>query len=73
MCYNLKEFIIEKNNEEDIENEAREDIKRKYSEEQHEERRMRRVPDILSVCMQDFLHSRKSELRESESLRISDR
>ena len=26
--------------------------------------RMRRVPDILPVCLQDFLHSRKSELRE---------
>ena len=27
-----------------------------------EKRRMRRVPDFLPVCMQDFLHCRKSDL-----------
>ena len=27
---------------------------------------MRRMPDVLSVCMQDFLHGGKSELREDE-------
>jgi hypothetical protein len=36
---------------------------RKHTEEQHEERRLRRVPDILPVCMQDILYSRKPELR----------
>ena len=30
---------------------------------QHEERRLRRVPDILPVCMQNILYSRKPELR----------
>ena len=28
----------------------------------------RRVPDFLPVCLQDFLHGRKSELREQQPL-----
>ena len=31
--------------------EARKNVKHKHTEEQHEEGRMRRVPDIMSVCM----------------------
>jgi hypothetical protein len=34
--------------------------------------RLRRVPDILPVCMQDFLYRRKSELREHEPLVFDD-
>ena len=36
--------------------------------EQHEEGRLRRVPDILPVRMQDILHSRKPELRKQQPL-----
>ena len=32
---------------------------------------MRRVPDILPVRMQDFLHRWKSELRESVDRKIT--
>ena len=31
-----------------------------------EKRRMRRVPDIMSVCVQDILYRRKSDLREQK-------
>ena len=38
----------------------------KYADpaEYDEEGRLRRVPDFLPVCMQDFLHGREPELRE---------
>ena len=43
--------------------ETHQNFKYKKLTEYNEKRRMRRVPDILSVCMQDILYSRKSELR----------
>ena len=46
--------------------EARKDFNYQRSEGVHEEGRMRRVPDFLPVCMQDFLYRRKSELRAVE-------
>jgi hypothetical protein len=42
--------------------EARKDIKYKKTAEHSEKRRLRRMPDLLPVCMQDKLHSGKSEL-----------
>jgi hypothetical protein len=44
------------------ENEAYKDTCHKKSEGIHEKRWMRRMPDILSVSMQDILYSRKPEL-----------
>ncbi len=52
--------------EEDTEYETYQDFKHKRSEGIHEEGRMRRVPDILPVSLQDILHSRKPELREGK-------
>ena len=46
--------------------ETRENIKYTDHEQQPEIERMRRVPDILPVCMQDILYSRKSDLRAEE-------
>ena len=43
-----------------------ENIKYTDHEQQPEKERMRRVPDILPVCMQDFLHCGKSDLRAEE-------
>ena len=39
------------------------DIKYKKITEHNQKRRMRRVPDIMPVSMQNFLHSRKPDLR----------
>ena len=43
--------------------EACTDIKHKKVTEHCKEGRLRRVPDLLPVSMQDFLHRRKSDLR----------
>ena len=48
---------------------AYQDIEYQESAEYRKEGRMRRVPDILSVCMQDFLYRWKSELR-AEVIRL---
>ena len=37
-------------------------FKFQHFKEQHEEGRLRRMPDILPVCVQNILHSRKPEL-----------
>jgi len=39
------------------------DIKYQEITEHNQKRWLRRVPDILPVCMQDILYSRKPELR----------
>ena len=39
------------------------DIKYQEITEHNQKRRLRRVPDILPVCMQNILYSRKPELR----------
>jgi len=51
----LREFIEyqEGKNHEESKN-----FNKQYIKEQHEEGWMRRVPDFLSVCMQDFLYRR---------------
>jgi hypothetical protein len=51
---------------EDRSYEACEDIKYQESSEHSEKGRLRRMPDILPVCLQDQLHSWKSELRSEE-------
>ena len=51
-------------------NETRKDIKYTDDEQQLKEERMRWVPDILSVCMQDILYRRKSDLRAEEIRKI---
>ena len=43
--------------------ETRKDIKYKKITEYSKKRWMRRMSDILPVCMQDFLHGRKSDMR----------
>lgn len=43
--------------------EAYQDIEQQKSSEDRQEGRMRRVPDILPVCMQDLLHRWQSDLR----------
>ena len=50
-------------------NGAYQDIEYEKSAEYRKEGWMRRVPDILPVCMQDFLHRGKSELR-AEIIRL---
>ena len=52
------------NNKGGLRDEAYQNPEYRETAEHIEEGRMRRVPDILPVCLQDFLHSRKSELRE---------
>lgn len=44
--------------------EAHQDIEYEKFTEYGKKRRMRRMPDILSVGVQDFLYSWKSELRK---------
>ncbi len=43
--------------------ETRKDFENEETSEHGEEGRLRRVPDILPVCLQDILHCRKSKLR----------
>ena len=45
-----------------FQNETRKNIKYKKITEHSKERRLRRMPDFLPVCMQDKLHCRKPEL-----------
>ena len=52
-----------------VNHEESKNLKQQHLKDQHEKRWLRRVPDFLPVCVQDFLHSRKSELRECKSLR----
>ena len=47
-------------------NETHYNIEHTDSEQYSKEGRMRRMPDILSVSMQDFLYSRKSDLRTQQ-------
>ena len=47
---------------EEMIHEACKDFKFQHFKEQREEGRLRRMPDILPVCMQNILHSRKPEL-----------
>ena len=54
--------IQSKNRKEVIQNETRKDIKYKKITEHSKKRRLRRMPDLLPVCMQDKLHGRKPEL-----------
>ena len=42
--------------------EAHQDVKYTDTVQYHEEGRMRRMPDIVPVCMQDVLYSREPEL-----------
>lgn len=51
-----------------IKDETCENIKCKHLKGYDEKRRLRRMPDIMSVCLQDFLHRRKSELREQQQI-----
>ena len=44
--------------------EAYQNAQYKISAEYTEKGRLRRVPDILPVCLQDFLHRRKPDLRK---------
>ena len=44
------------------EDETHSDLKHTDFTEYREEGRLRRVPDILPVCMQDFLYGRQSDL-----------
>ena len=44
------------------------DLEFQYLKRHDEKGRLRRVPDFLPVCLQDFLHSGKSELREQQPL-----
>ena len=53
MLYYFK-FIIEGG----VHNETYQIIEHQIYETEHGQRRMRRVPDFMSVCMQDFLYSR---------------
>jgi hypothetical protein len=46
--------------------EACKDIKHQKITEHNQEGRMRRMPDILPVRMQDFLHGGKSDLRTAQ-------
>jgi len=43
-------------------NEAYKNIKRKHAEQGSEKVRMRGMPDIMPVGMQNFLHGRQSEM-----------
>ena len=45
-----------------FENEAYQDFDYQRFKGIHEEGRLRRVPDILPVCMQDFLYGRQPEM-----------
>ena len=51
----LREFI---EYQEGKNHEKSKNFNKQYIKEQHEEGWMRRVPDFLSVCMQDFLYRR---------------
>ena len=64
----LREFIEyqEGKNHEESKN-----FNKQYIKEQHEEGWMWRVPDFLSVCMQDFLHRWQPELRERKQIIIT--
>src|SRR5699024_6911446 len=46
------------------ENEACQDAERRDPEEERRPRRLRGVPDLLPVRLQDLLHRRQSEVRE---------
>ena len=49
-------------------NEACEDAQRRDSEAERRPRRLRRVPDLLPVCLQDLLHRCQPEVRISKDL-----
>jgi len=46
--------------------EAYQDFDNKRFKGVHEKGRMRRMPDFLSVCLQDVMHCGKPELRENQ-------
>ena len=56
-------LIKVKKDKEECSDETCENIEYTDSEQDSEKRRLRRMSDILPVSMQDFLYSRKSELR----------
>ena len=59
-------LIKVKKDKEECSDETCENIEYTDSEQYSKEGRMRRMPDILSVSMQDFLYSRKSDLRAEQ-------
>jgi len=59
-------LIKVKKDKEECSDETCENIEYTDSEQYSKEGRMRRMPDILSVSMQDFLYSRKSDLRTQQ-------
>lgn len=67
LCYNNTDLICKNDGRTVIENggrryEAYQDTGYGKVTEHGKKRRLRRMPDILPVSMQDILHSRKSEL-----------
>ena len=59
-------LIKVKKDKEECSDETCENIEYTDSEQDSEKRRLRRMSDILPVSMQDFLYSRKSDLRAEQ-------
>jgi len=66
MCYNtltIAESAVSNQTGGDT-NETHSDLERGHPEAERRPRRLRRVPDLLPVRLQDFLHRRQPEVRE---------